>query len=201
MCGPAPTLDREAEKRGNSVYFPGRVVPMLPERISNDLCSLRRGRAPPCPRRPHALQRRRQEARPQLPSRDDAFRREALLRAGAGGDRRPARRQDRAAARPGAEAALGGLCSALARARPARAARDRSSGAQGDPEDRRLGRPHRRAAAPRRASADRRVHDPGERRRGRDAGGEDERRSSTASTTSRPSRSSTRCASSSARST
>ncbi|MDH3195198.1 MAG: VacB/RNase II family 3'-5' exoribonuclease, partial [Hyphomicrobiales bacterium] len=34
-------LDNEAVKRGNSVYFPGRVVPMLPERISNDLCSLR----------------------------------------------------------------------------------------------------------------------------------------------------------------
>jgi ribonuclease R len=34
-------MDREALRRGNSVYFPGRVVPMLPERISNDLCSLR----------------------------------------------------------------------------------------------------------------------------------------------------------------
>ena len=34
-------LDRESLKRGNSVYFPDRVVPMLPERISNDLCSLK----------------------------------------------------------------------------------------------------------------------------------------------------------------
>lgn len=34
-------LDLEARKRGNSVYLPDRVVPMLPERLSTDLCSLR----------------------------------------------------------------------------------------------------------------------------------------------------------------
>ncbi len=41
-------LDREALKRGNSVYFPDRVVPMLPEKISNDLCSLREHEERPC---------------------------------------------------------------------------------------------------------------------------------------------------------
>ena len=38
---PGSALDREALIRGNSVYFPDRVVSMLPERISNDLCSLK----------------------------------------------------------------------------------------------------------------------------------------------------------------
>jgi ribonuclease R len=45
---PGDALDREALKRGNSVYLPDRVVPMLPERLSNDLCSLREGEDRPC---------------------------------------------------------------------------------------------------------------------------------------------------------
>jgi ribonuclease R len=45
---PNSALDREAREKGNSVYFPDRVEPMLPERLSNGLCSLRQGENRAC---------------------------------------------------------------------------------------------------------------------------------------------------------
>jgi ribonuclease R len=45
---PGTALDKGALKRGNSTYLPDRVVPMLPERISNNLCSLREHEDRPC---------------------------------------------------------------------------------------------------------------------------------------------------------
>jgi len=40
---PGSAIDRDARRRGNSVYFPDRVVPMLPEILSADVCSLKEG--------------------------------------------------------------------------------------------------------------------------------------------------------------
>jgi len=45
---PGSALDREAREKGNSVYFPDRVEPMLPERLSAGLCSLREGEPRAC---------------------------------------------------------------------------------------------------------------------------------------------------------
>lgn len=45
---PGSALDRGALMRGNSVYFPDRVVPMLPEALSTDLCSLKEGEERAC---------------------------------------------------------------------------------------------------------------------------------------------------------
>ena len=100
---------REALERGNSVYFPDRVVPMLPERISNDLCSLR-----PLEDRPAlavrlvigADGRKKRHSFHRIMMRSAA---KLVLPAGASGDRRASGRHDRSAARARAAAALGGL--------------------------------------------------------------------------------------------
>ena len=103
---PGSALDREALARGNSVYFPDRVVPMLPERISNDLCSLR-------PREDRAAlavrdgnRRRWTQTLAYFPPYPDEIGGEAFLPADAGSDRRPHRRCHGTAAFNGAQAAL-----------------------------------------------------------------------------------------------
>ena len=103
---PGSALDREALVRGNSVYFPDRVVPMLPERISNDLCSLR-------PREDRAALAVRMVIGADGRKRShtfhrvhDALGRQALLPAGAARHRRAHRRGHRSAGRAGADAAL-----------------------------------------------------------------------------------------------
>ena len=45
---PASALDREARDKGNSVYFPDRVEPMLPHALSSNMCSLRQGENRAC---------------------------------------------------------------------------------------------------------------------------------------------------------
>ena len=82
---PDSALDREARLRGNSTYFPDRVVPMLPDRLSGDLCSLHEGVERAC----IAVRMRITEAGDLLDAalraRDDAVGGLASLRGGASG--------------------------------------------------------------------------------------------------------------------
>ncbi len=82
---PGSALDHAADVRGNSVYFPDRVVPMLPEALSNGWCSLRPNEDRGClfaemRDRPHWPQNQ-----PSLRPRLDAQRRPHDLRGGASG--------------------------------------------------------------------------------------------------------------------
>ena len=69
---PGSALDNEARKRGNSSYFPDRVVPMLPDRLSGDLCSLHEGVPRACLAVRMVLDAQGQQEKPQLHSRADA---------------------------------------------------------------------------------------------------------------------------------
>ena len=167
---PGSALDREALERGNSVYFPDRVVPMLPERISNDLCSLRPREDRPAlavrmiigadgRKKRHRFHRVMMRSAAKL----------SYAQAQAAIDGRPDDEHG-PAARHGAAAALGGLRGRQEGPARPRAARSRPARAQDPAQARRHGRPGARAGAARRAPADRGVHDPRQCRGRRDAG-------------------------------
>ena len=80
---PGSALDKEARARGNSVYFPDRVVPMLPERISNDLCSLQAQEARPCLAVRMVFDKDGHKKQPPVLARPDALGGSARLCAGA----------------------------------------------------------------------------------------------------------------------
>ena len=166
---PGSALDREALVRGNSVYFPDRVVPMLPERISNDLCSLR-------PNEDRAALAVRMVIGADGRKRATRFHR-VLMRSAA--KLHYAQAQDAIDGRTDDttgpllatvhRAALRRLPARCKRARRAPAARPRSARAQDPAQARRHRRSRHHPAAARRAPADRGVHDPRQCRGGRDA--------------------------------
>lgn len=165
---PGTALDRDALDRGNSVYFPDRVVPMLPERISNDLCSL-------VPGEPRGALAVRMIIAPDGRKRSHSFHR-ILMRSAA--KLNYAQAQAAIDGRPDdttgplLDPILRPLYAAYAcvkRARRARSAQSRSARAQDPAQARRHGRPRRRARQARRAQADRGVHDPRQCRGSRDA--------------------------------
>ena len=167
---PGSALDREALVRGNSVYFPDRVVPMLPERISNDLCSLR-------PREDRAAIAVRMVIGADGRKRSHTFHR-IMMRSAAKLSYQQAQFAIGGRTDEDTEALVQPVLAPLyaayetldARARRTRAARSRSAGAQNPAQGRRHRRPRDHAGAAGSAPADRGIHDPRQRRRRRDAG-------------------------------
>ncbi|KAJ1683107.1 hypothetical protein LUZ63_021675 [Rhynchospora breviuscula] len=167
---PGSAIDKDARRRGNSVYFPDRVVPMLPEILSADVCSLKEGEGP---RRaglsPSDHQGRQAQGVPLHP-RGRAAGGEHRLRGCAGRHRW---RVVASADRDGTTAALellgrarqGARRSRTARPGPARAARG-----AGPEWPHPVGRAARAAGC---APADRGLHDRRQRRRRQGAGGEE----------------------------
>ena len=166
---PGSALDRDALTRGNSVYFPDRVVPMLPERISNDLCSL----VPGEPRGALAVRmvigndgRKRSHSFHRILMRSAAKLNYAQAQAAIDG------RPDDTTG-PLLDPILKPLYDAYAVVKRARDERDPLD--LDIPERKILLKPDGtvdrvdRAGAARRAQTDRRIHDPGQRRRGRNA--------------------------------
>ncbi len=180
-------LDRTAWDRGNSVYFPDRVVPMLPEALSNGWCSLRPQEERGCLFVEMQVDAEGRKTGAPLRPRADALGGAADLRAGAGGAG-PRRRLDLPIP------ALYAAFRALLGARQTRGTLDldlpeRKVVLDADGQRRR----HHAAPAPGQPPADRGVHGAGQRGRGRGAGGAAAAAASTASTRRRRTRSWRRC--------
>ena len=92
---PGSPLDHAARTRGNSVYFPDRVVPMLPEALSNGWCSLRPDEDRGCLFVELHIDANGAQDRPPLRPRPDAQRRTPYLRRRAAGARRGRRQPSR----------------------------------------------------------------------------------------------------------
>ena len=167
---PGSALDKEALKRGNSAYFPDRVVPMLPEELSADLCSLKEGVDRPClvarmvfdkhgHKKSHVFLRAVMRSAARL----------TYAQAQAAFDGNPDAGDDRHGEEdPGR--CLGRLQIPDRRPRQARSAGPRSAGTPRDPGRRRQGRLHRLSRAAGIHEADRGIHGAGQCRGRRGAG-------------------------------